>query len=135
MRPVPKPGERELDAVLSASVILRRVRFSRIIQRRAEIVVRRSANLSLRLSPYNLHMARGWESKSVEEQQAQAAVDSRKPRPSLTPRQMANERQHQLLTLARRQIQQQREMARDPRHREMLDKALAHLDAQLAQLG
>jgi len=80
-------------------------------------------------------MARGWESKSVEEQQAQAAADSGKPRPALTPKQMANQHQLQLLTLARRQIQQQREMARDPRHREMLDKALAHLDAQLAQLG
>jgi hypothetical protein len=80
-------------------------------------------------------MARGWESKSVEEQQAQAADNSAKPRARLSREQMAKQRQLQLLTLARHRVEQQRELAQNPRHRYMLDKALADLDAQLAQLG
>jgi hypothetical protein len=79
-------------------------------------------------------MARGWEGKSVEEQQAQAAASSTKPRVPRTREQMATDHQHQLLTLARRQVEQQRQIAHDPRHRDMLDKALAELDAKLAQL-
>jgi hypothetical protein len=82
-----------------------------------------------------LDVARGWESKSVAEQQAQAGADPGKLRAPLTPEQMTKERKRQLLTLARHRVQQQREMARNPRHREMLDKALADLDAKLAQLG
>jgi hypothetical protein len=80
-------------------------------------------------------MARGWESKAVEEQQSQADSASTKVRAPLTAEQMAKERKQQGLMLARRRILQQLEMARNPRHREMLHSALADLDAQLAQLG
>lgn len=80
-------------------------------------------------------MARGWESKSVEEQQSQANSASTKVRGPLTAEQMAKERKQQGLMLARHRILQQLEMARNPRHREMLHGALADLDAQLAQLG
>lgn len=80
-------------------------------------------------------MARGWESKSVAEQQAQAASTVQKARPPLTPEQLARQRQQQGLLLARRNVLQQLETARNPRHRAMLQRALADLDAQLSQLG
>lgn len=81
------------------------------------------------------HVARGWESKSVEEQQAEAASTARKIRPLLTPEQLSKERKRQSLMLARRRVLQQLELARNPQHREMLQRALADLDAELSQLG
>jgi len=80
-------------------------------------------------------MARGWESKSVEEQQAEAASARPRIRPPLTSGQLAQERRQQGLLLARRNVLQQLEVARNPQHRQMLQRALAELDAQLSQLG
>jgi hypothetical protein len=80
-------------------------------------------------------MARGWESKSVEEQQAQAGTPVQKPRPPLTPEQRLQKRKQQGLLLARRNVLQQLEAAQNPLHREMLQRALADLEAQLSQLG
>lgn len=71
----------------------------------------------------------------MEEQQAQAAENSAKPRTPLSREQMEKQRQLQLLTLSRQRVQQQREVAENPRHVEMLDRALADLDAQIARLG
>lgn len=79
-------------------------------------------------------VARGWESKSVEEQQAQAISPSGQAKPVLTPDQISNQRQKQSLLLSRQHVLQQLEAAQNPRHREMLQSALADLDAQLAQL-
>jgi hypothetical protein len=78
-------------------------------------------------------MARGWESKSVEEQQAEAVNVTPKNRP-VTPEQAASQRHKQGLTLSRQRVIQQMERAQNPLHRQMLEKALADLDAQLAQL-
>lgn len=80
-------------------------------------------------------MARGWESKSVEQQQAEATAPSSKPRARLTPEQLANQRRKQGLLLSRQRVLQQLESAQNPNHRKMLETALADLDAQLAQLG
>lgn len=80
-------------------------------------------------------MARGWESKSVEEQQAQAASNSTPAVPPLTPVQIAGQRQRQGIMLSRQRVLQQLETAQNPRHREMLRRALADLDAQLARLA
>jgi hypothetical protein len=79
-------------------------------------------------------MARGWESKSVEEQQSQAAS---KPKPGLrlTPAQLASQRQRQGLLLSRARVIQQLETAHSAQHRRMLEEGLAALDAQIAQLG
>ena len=82
---------------------------------------------------YNLRVARGWESKSVEEQQAQAATPAT-PKPSLTPAQIASQHQRQGLMLSRQRVLQQLEAAQNARHREILQRALADLDAQLARL-
>ncbi|SPE44896.1 conserved hypothetical protein [Candidatus Sulfotelmatobacter sp. SbA7] len=83
---------------------------------------------------YNLSMARGWESKSVEEQQSQAGSSEPKSGPRPTPEQLARQRQRQGLLLSRARVRQQLEAAQNPQHRQLLELALAALDAQLAQL-
>jgi hypothetical protein len=83
---------------------------------------------------YNFPVARGWESKSVEEQQAQAVSTPSPAKPPLTPGQIAIQRQRQGLLLSRQHVLQQLEAAQNPRHREILQSALADLDAQLTRL-
>jgi hypothetical protein len=80
-------------------------------------------------------VARGWESKSVEDQQSQAISSPGPANPPLTPVQIASQRQRQGLLLSRQHVLHQLETAQNPRHREILQKALADLDKQLAQLG
>jgi hypothetical protein len=80
-------------------------------------------------------MARGWESKSVEEQQAEAISSRRKSKPSLTLKEIAMQQKKQTLQLSRNYLRQQLEAARNPRHRLQLEAALADLDARLAHLG
>ena len=79
-------------------------------------------------------MARGWESKSVEDQQAQALSAPSPATPALTPAQIAMQRQRQSLLLSRRHVLQQLEASQNPRHREILHSALADLDSRIAQL-
>jgi len=86
------------------------------------------------LRRYNSCVARGWESKSVEEQQAQAASNPSPAKPLLTPAQLANHRERQGLLLSRQHVLQQLEAASNPRHREILQSALAELDAKLARM-
>jgi hypothetical protein len=86
------------------------------------------------LAGYNLSVARGWESKSVEEQQAQAVSPSGPAPPPLTPAQIASQRQRTGLMLSRQHVLQQLEAAQNPRHRQILQSALADLDARLARL-
>jgi hypothetical protein len=80
-------------------------------------------------------MARGWESKSIEEQQSQTASSEPKPGPRPTPDQLARQRQRQGLLLSRARVRQQLETAQNADHRRMLEGALADLDAQIARLG
>jgi len=80
-------------------------------------------------------MARGWESKSVEQQQESAAFDEGPAKPRLTPAQIATEQRRQTLQLSRRRILQQLEVAPNPRHRQMLEAALADLDEQIKAEG
>jgi hypothetical protein len=83
---------------------------------------------------YNSCVARGWESKSVEEQQAEAVATPSPAKPPLTPAQIASQRQRQGLLLSRQHVLQQLEAAGNPRHRELLQGALADLDARLARM-
>jgi hypothetical protein len=77
-------------------------------------------------------MARGWESKSVEQQQEEATANvARGPR--LTPEQVAEKQKRRTLELSRTQIAQQLEAASNPKYRQMLEAALKELDAQLGQ--
>jgi hypothetical protein len=79
-------------------------------------------------------MSRGWESKSVEEQQAEAA----RPKNSavrLTPEQAAQKREKDSLLLSRNGVLEQIKSTRNSRHKQMLEAALADLNAKLAQIG
>jgi len=78
-------------------------------------------------------MARGWESKAVEQQQEEAASKTAATGVSLTPEQLATEHRRQTLLLSRQQVLQQLQVACHPRHRQMLESALADLDVQLAR--
>ena len=82
---------------------------------------------------YNFYVARGWESKSVEEQQAQAVSIPGPAKLPLTRAQIAGQRRRQGLMLSRRYVLRQLEAVQNPRHREILQSALADLDTQLAQ--
>jgi hypothetical protein len=76
-------------------------------------------------------MARGWESKSVEAQQADAAEKPGPHRVAMTPAEAARERELESLRLSRQNILQQLERALDPRHRRMLEEALAELQHRM----
>ena len=76
-------------------------------------------------------MARGWESKSVEAQQAEASEKAPTERSRLSPEEAANRRQREVLRLSRQRMTEQLATARNPHHRKMLQDALAELDRKL----
>ena len=79
-------------------------------------------------------MARGWESKSIESQQADAATDRvKKAAPS--PEAVAAESRRRDLALSRARVAADLERATVPAHRQMLERALADLDARIAAIG
>ena len=81
-------------------------------------------------------MARGWESKSVEEQQDAAARErAARQAPPLSEAEKARAQQREGLRLARAHTVATLQTACNPRHRAMLEETLAHLDAQLAALA
>jgi hypothetical protein len=80
-------------------------------------------------------MARGWESKAVEEQQAEARTKSDPTKVRLDPGQVAKQKEQQGLLLSRQRVLQQLQTAQNPFHRKMLEGALNHLEALLARLG
>ena len=77
-------------------------------------------------------MARGWESKSVEQQQEEATSDAARARARMTSEEIAAAQRRAALELSRQRILQQLQVACNPRHRQMLETALAELDRQLA---
>jgi hypothetical protein len=78
-------------------------------------------------------MARGFESKSVADQQ-ESAQATRAPR-SLDPRDPALLQKKRRLELARVDVLRQLEAARAEGHRATLKQALTALDRELARLG
>jgi len=80
-------------------------------------------------------MSRGWESKSVEEQQAEATRPKGEAKPHLTPDQATRKREKDSLLLSRKGVLQQIQSTRNARHKQMLEAALADLDTKLAQLS
>jgi hypothetical protein len=78
-------------------------------------------------------MARGWESKSVEQQQEEFASNKRNGNLPLTPQQIVAEHERRSLELSRQHILQQLQVACNPRHRQMLEAALAELDRKLGR--
>jgi hypothetical protein len=81
----------------------------------------------------NNEMARGWESKSVEAQQAEASEKAASSRSRLSPEEAANQRQREVLRLSRQRIIRQLATVQNPHHRKMLQDALADLDQKLSQ--
>lgn len=76
-------------------------------------------------------MARGWESKSVEAQQAEAGEKSTENRPRLTPEDAARFRERENCRLSRQRVLKQLEITQNPRHRKLLEAELAELEQQL----
>jgi hypothetical protein len=80
-------------------------------------------------------MARGWESKSVEAQQDEAAARTTQEKPRLTREATARLREKEILRLSLQSVVQQLERSHDARHRAMLEQALADLERKIQELG
>jgi hypothetical protein len=80
-------------------------------------------------------MARGWESKSVEEQQNQAQQTVSQDEKDALKRQNAEKmRKIQALKLNRARIREQIERSTNDRYKELLGRELEHLEHELKQL-
>jgi hypothetical protein len=80
-------------------------------------------------------VARGWESKSVEDQiseRAAEAKDSIKQKPS--PFEIEQKSKKQGILLARTRTMTALEATQDDRYRELLQRTLDHLDSELRKL-
>jgi len=82
-------------------------------------------------------MARGWESKSVEDQMsaAEAAKAEREARakPQASPHEREQNERRQSLLLSRSQILSRLKVTQNARYRAQLELALEHLEAQLRE--
>lgn len=80
-------------------------------------------------------MARGWESKSVEDQIGAAEAEREiRGRPGLSTEQREENEHRQSLLLSRALLRSRLKAARDPRYRAQLKTALEQIDAQLRDL-
>ncbi|MEO5822177.1 MAG: hypothetical protein ABIT71_16860 [Vicinamibacteraceae bacterium] len=80
-------------------------------------------------------MARGWESKSVEDQQDAAERErALRQAPGMSEADKSRAQQREGLRLARVRTLATLQAACNPRHRAMLEETLAHLDTQLSAL-
>lgn len=80
-------------------------------------------------------MARGFESKSVEFQQEEAARGRRPTGPVMSAEQRAVEERRRVLELSRTRAQHDLDRATILAHRRMLEQAIAALDARLSELS
>jgi hypothetical protein len=80
-------------------------------------------------------MARGWESKSVEEQvQEHHQKKGENTKTQLTTEQLESRRKREVLLLSRSRVEKDLQASQNPRHRDQLNSALADLDSQIAAL-
>jgi len=79
-------------------------------------------------------MARGWESKGIEEQQAEHSGSAPAANPRRTPAEVARTRQKDDLELRRQHVLQQLEVVRNARHQQLLKETLSFLDQQISIL-
>jgi len=81
-------------------------------------------------------MSKGWESKSVEEQQAERVAQASAPKPTIVNQQVEEaERKRKLQSL---QLQRERilsERTSSPHRRTALTNALADIEEKLSELG
>jgi hypothetical protein len=81
-------------------------------------------------------MSKGWESKSVEEQQAEASAPKAKPHghdPEAILADAARKRRIQSLEMSRERVLSERTSS--PHRRSALEQALATIEVELEQLG
>ncbi len=81
-------------------------------------------------------MARGWESKSVEEQQNQSLQKplTQEDKDRLSRQKAEKMRKIQALQLNRARIREQLERSSNDRYKELLNRELEHLEKELKQL-
>ena len=84
---------------------------------------------------YNLYVARGWESKSVEDQIAERTTESKEPsRNKPSRREIERKSKRDGILLARTRTVSAMESTRDGRYRALLQRTLEHLDSELEKL-
>ena len=79
-------------------------------------------------------MARGWESKAVEDQIAASEERKSAAKRAMTPDELERDSRRQGLLLSRAKIAGDIERARDERHRAALQQALDYIDSQIDSL-
>lgn len=96
----------------------------------------RELKLGDAIPSYNGIVARGWESKSVEEQIESFTSNRRSAaKDKLSAEQIERERQKESLLLTRTRVLHDIEHSHHPRHLKILQDSLAYLDGKLAELG
>ena len=81
---------------------------------------------------YDLVMARGWESKSVE---AQQETREARPQGDGDRTELELRRKRESVEMSRRRVVSELERSRSDVHRSALQNALHHLDEELKKLG
>jgi hypothetical protein len=79
-------------------------------------------------------MARGWESKSVESQIESAESQVCPSREQIGAEELVVLRKKENLMLSRTRVLKDLETSQNPRYRNLMEKALADLDAELLRL-
>jgi len=79
-------------------------------------------------------MARGWESKSVEAQQEDAAGRSPSDKPRLTREEASRIREKESLRLSLRNVVEQLGRSQSPQHQKMLERARGDLQRRIEEL-
>ena len=78
-------------------------------------------------------MARGWESKAVQEQMnITESKEAESEIPQITPEQQQRQRERESLELSRSRVQQELSAATHPRYRSSLEAALGYLEEKIA---
>jgi hypothetical protein len=78
-------------------------------------------------------MARGFDSKNVEEQQSMAERAPKPHKEQLTPEQQAAKRERANLELVRKKLQNDLTASTSERHRAMIEAALKDVEAKLGE--
>lgn len=84
---------------------------------------------------YNYYMARGWESKSIEAQQEDAASEQTLKKPRLTREQADRLREKDSLQLSLKNVVRQLQESSNSQHRDMLERAKSDLEQRIENLS
>ena len=84
---------------------------------------------------YNESMARGWESKAVEDQisEAEAKAQARAKR-HLTPSEIERQKRKEALLVERARIEREMREGHKRRYLALLERSLAHVESELSKL-